>query len=397
METTPQPSAWAFQPLSEFKSPAQPARERVRRGLVNVFSDLFKKDAQTPWLAQAEFQSVPQFLLNRVAPEPDLSPAVDELGNYFSAWLAKLRPRQNVQVLVAPPGARLSTIVRRFAEQKGWKIIGAPGGERLLSLTDDWLTSQLNSAGDEPIVIPRLENWYLRHHDGLHFIRTLVDWTESTNKRIMIACDSWTWAYLVRVIDIDTVLPMPHTVQPFDAARLEGWLNSLGKPSRMGQYTVRHMASGEPVFGENSAEMLFRQIAATSRGLPAAALSIWRHGLQMKADEEILRVAPEDIKDDYGYTMWMRPWNNINLPTVPGWVKGDHLFVLHGLLIHGGLTLETLDLITPRSQNEIRRTLARLEDAGLVNVNEKRWRVSHLAYAAVRIHIAQAGYLVDDF
>ena len=69
--------------------------------------------------------------------------------------------------------------------------------------------------------------------------------------------------------------------------------------------------------------------------------------------------------------------------------------VLHTLLIHGGLWSRILPELLPLSPMEILEHLYLLEASGLVESDQRFWRVTPAGYPAVRQVLQSEGYLTD--
>lgn len=321
-------------------------------------------------------------------------------------------------MIVGPPGSHVDQAVAMLGLRNGWARVGPPTPAEIVAGGHSWLE---NIEGDDlvPLVIPKLGECYLRHQDGLTLISHLLDWLESTRRRCLIACDSWAWAYLVNVLHIDAMLPMPLTLAPIDGSRLQFWLPTLAR-AKGGHFVFRDASNGQPIFMVDSnyddvlcsnakpGQMesfgewvgpgnLVKQIAAYSRGLPQVAWTLWR---------ECLQVAPDAINDsqqilareDDWYTVWVKPWSQLHLPSLPRSAGTTESIILQTLLLHGGATAELLEYLLPLSHNQVRHALHELMEANLVEIEaNNRWRVTMLGYPPVRQFMENEGYLVDTF
>ncbi len=408
---------WEYIPLTQYEKPHAPAGQVVRGGLTSTWRLLRPKSRQGGF-DQAKLSAAPPYLLNRAAPEPDLDQMVNALGDAMQNWSFTKDSKKSVKVIVGPPGSNVDQAVATLAIRKGWTKLGPPTATEILSGGRAWFN---NLEGDElvPLVIPRLGACFLRHQDGLNLISRLLDWLESTRRRCLIACDSWAWAYLVKALRIDAILPLPLALAPIDAARLQFWLPTLAR-SNGGHYIFRDSGSGKPIFlsaanyddlirrntkpdqmeayGEwVGACNLIKQIAAHSRGLPQVAWTLWRECLLVAPDEK-KEIAQKMAQVDDWYTVWVKPWSQIELPLVPRLAGTADSIILHTLLLHGGATTGVLELLLPLSHNQVRQTLHQLMEWMLVeNKPDGRWQVTLAGYPAVRQFMENEGYLVDAF
>jgi hypothetical protein len=296
-------------------------------------------------------------------------------------------------------------------------MVGSPSPTQILEGGSAWL-AKVTEDNLLPLVIPRLGKCFIRHQEGLVLISRLLEWLQSTRRRCLIACDSWAWAYLVKALQIDVMLPTPMTLSPFDGSHCQFWLPSLASRIHKGRFFFRDISTGQPLFP--MAERYFhdmehldnqeavygdwvgvsyfiRHIAAYGRGLPDVIWEIWRQCLQVSRDLPLNQAALEKQAKDKGYTVWVQSWSQLKLPVVPTPIGTDECFILHTLLLHGGMTAELLAALLPLSYNQVRRILHFFWDAELLEQVAETWRVRLFAYPAVRQFLAHEGYLVDQF
>jgi hypothetical protein len=397
--------------------PNAPTGEVVRGGLTSAWRMLRPKSRQTSF-DNGLLCAAPPYLLNRAAPVPDLEQMVIALESALQNWSFTKDSKKSVKVIVGPPGSNVDQAVATLGCRNGWLKLGPPTPAEILAGGNAWLE---NIKGDElvPLVIPQLGKCFLRHQDGLTLISRLLDWLESTRRRCLIACDSWAWAYLVKALHIDAMLPMPLTLAPIDGTRLQFWLPTLARTNG-GHFIFRDANNGKPIFmvasdyedlirrnakpgqmeafGEwAGAGNLVKQLAAYSRGLPKVAWTLWRECLQVEPDakKDIERKMPR--ADDW-YTVWVKPWSQLHLPSVPHSAGTTESILLHTLLLHDGATAELLELLLPLSHNQVRHALHQLMEVNLVEIKaDNRWQVTLLGYPAVRQFMENEGYLVDAF
>lgn len=406
---------WEYISLEDYKKPSLPARENVRNGLISV-RDWIHPVAKLNILRRKELHSIPPYLLNRVAPTPSLRQMVDALDARLTNWRLR-ESNKSVQLVVGPPGSEVDMVVTELALANNWQIIGAPSPKEILNGGEVWL-QKLNNESVAPMVLPQLGKCYIRHQDGLVLISRLLDWLQITKRRFIIACDSWAWSYLVKALQIDVMLPMPLTLAPFDAQRCQFWLPMLASCIHKDRFVFRDIAHGNLIFpmaDRYSQDMkhisqkdelygdwvgvnyFIRQLAAYGRGVPSIVWSVWRQCLQISEDRYLNNNALVKKTEDARYTIWVKPWSKLNLPFVPTPLGTDECFILHTLLIHGGMSVDLLAEMLPLSYNEVRRILHFFEAANLLEKTETGWVVSLLGYPAVRQFLAHEGYLVDDF
>lgn len=408
---------WEYISLTQYLKPGAPASEVIRGGLT-ALSRLLRPKTWQENIDQSNLFPAPPYLLNRAAPVPDLEQMEIALKDALKDWWFTKETKKSVKVIIGPPGSNVGQVVTNLGRRNGWPKLGAPTPAEILAGGDAWLD---NVSGDEllPLVIPQLGKCYLRHQDGLLLIIRLLDRLESTRRRCLIACDSWAWAYLVKSLHIDDMLPTPLTLAPLDGTRLQFWLPTLARTNG-GHFIFRDTRNGQPIFMVASeyddlirrnatpgqmeafgewvgAGNLVKQLAAYSRGLPMVAWTLWRECLQV-ATEAKKEIEKKMIISNGGYTVWVKPWTKLSLPSVPPSAGTTESIILHTLLLHGGATSELLELLLPLSHSQVKHTLHKLMEMGLVeNWADNNWRVTLLGYPTVRQFMENEGHLIDAF
>ena len=408
---------WEFIPVGQYREPSAPTRENVRKSISFFWKQLH------PATFSGRFDhrksvSVPSFLLNRAAPPPDLKQVVTALGLALKGWFTNTESHETLKVVIGAPGSYVDEVVKKLAQQNDWRVMGIPSTQEILSGGDKWLERATQNEM-APLVIPHLGECYLRHQDGLLLISRLLDWLQTTRRRCLLVCDSWAWAYLSKVLQIDAVLPPPLSLAPLDGARLQFWLPTLSSRDN-GCFEFRDALNGRSLFStiDNYAEQIrqnarpgqmewygdwigvshyFRQLAAYSRGLPQVVWHLWRHSLQMLSDEHD-QISSKSKKQSNRYTIWVQPWAKLELPIVPNWAGTNEAMVLHTLLLHSGATSNLVDFLLPLSHEQVRCVLHNLLFQGLVEVDKNAmWNIPLLAYPVVRQFMKDEGFMVDGF
>lgn len=408
---------WCFIPRDQFKRPAEPAREaafsRVRGILQRIRTGSLSGRTVS---VQAELRSASLRLLDRVAPAPRWGAAERALESALAPWKEETGSPQNVQIVIGPPGTGTSHVVGKWAERNGFRVVRPPARGEILSSRTDWF-SQLD--GQDPLAFPNLEAFFLRHHNGFDAVRRIVDRLCAGDRRYLLGCNSWTWAFLDRSFQIGALLPTPFVLAPFDSMRTERWLYVLAASVAGGSLVFRLTDDGSSVLPdverrtedgtavsdeadhevalEKRSVQFLQRLAARSRGNPLVAWALWRQSLQIAAGEDIEKEAQEAAAGDRGRTIWVRPWSQLALPELSSRADRRDLMLLHMLLLHDGLSSEILDRLLPLSRGAVMERLYGLRARGLVKTEEELWRVTLLGYPAVRQAIEDEDLLVDDF
>lgn len=82
---------------------------------------------------------------------------------------------------------------------------------------------------------------------------------------------------------------------------------------------------------------------------------------------------------------------------LPSGLDEPDALILHALLLHDGLPIEVLEGLLPHTRFRTRALLQQLAVVGVVKSEPNGyWRVTPVAYAAVRGFLAGRRFLVDD-
>ncbi len=406
---------WEYVPLNQYSRPTAPVHEVMQHGIRSLLGWFQPR----PLLKQQMF-SMPPYLLNRAAPPPDSNQILTALMAALHGWELSNASGQTVQMVLGAPGSGVAEVTTELARQKGWQLMGAPTTRQILAGGDAWL-DQVTRQKLVPLVIPQLGKCFLRHQEGLKLLSRLLDWLQYTNRRCLIACDSWAWVYLKKTLQIDVMVPMPLTLAPFDGAKLQFWLPFLANQIHNGRFIFKQIENGNLIFplaDRYSKAMahfhapgqvdrygdwitvhhFFRQLAAYGRGLPGVVWQLWRQSLEIAMESKIGKLKSESALDeDKRYTVWVKSWSHFPLPAMPNGLGTNESLVLHTILLHGGASATLIADLTPLSHNEVRRILQMFLHRNLLEKNEDNWQVSLSAYPTVRGYLANEGYLVDEF
>ena len=418
MTTDASQNLWRFVRLDQYNRPSDTSRESMRKGISGLWLRLgWGSKAEESVFAEKcekELSQVPQELVDKAAPDPDWSASLPAVTAVIDGWLDAKVPGSSNQIFVGPPYHGTSEILTAWAQARGWRLVAAPSPEMILTGGQEWLT-QLEE-DNEPLVLPNLEQCFLRHYDGLTLLRRLLDHIISQGRRWLVVCDSWAWAYLSKALKVDTVFPPPFILEAFDQERLKRWFQQLASAWGKDNFVFRQLDSGKYVLppgtrdevsgdwsqGADAGDSSFlKNVAAYSRGIPGVAWAVWRHSFGFvdttaKDGEEKDQGVPASEVINPTHPILVTPWSQLNLPGFPfKRISPGLLMVLHTLLIHGGLWSRILPELLPLSPIEILENLYLLEASGLLKSDQGFWRVTPAGYPAVRQVLQNEGYLTD--
>lgn len=352
--------------------------------------------------------------LESFAPRPDFLELAGTLSGALEDRMSKDVVRHGVTLLVAPPFSGIRPTLecfpqveqQRHCEAKQWSLIVPP--ENLL-LDDqgawEWWDRQDLS---RPWVIPELADFWLRHLSGLTLVRELLRRVAAGGLAPgVIGCSSWCWQFWSSYLEDAHFAPV--TASPMGAAELGTWFESLTGGGSNKLITARMADDGLwvlPMADESDGKKrkhsgFLRDLASVARGNPGVALAIWRRALRARPEEETDTKEPGEVSGNSGGVakVWVVPFDQLGLPTVPQ-SKGDNIgLLLHALLLHDGLDSSDLQLVTGVAEHEMGFVMARLARLELIEyeASDACWRVTAHGYPSIRRHLQSWGFPVDTF
>ena len=158
-----------FIPLSDYKEPAMPAQELLRSLIGRVQALLVRHDPK-PFIADDRLKKATMDTLDQVVAPPACGPLLAELHRTVAAWLSERPVVSSIKMMVIPPCDE-NDVVETWARQEGHAVLAPPRRDDLVQIPRVALPAL---DGDGLIVVPRLEDWFIRHRNGLHTVRRLA-------------------------------------------------------------------------------------------------------------------------------------------------------------------------------------------------------------------------------
>ncbi|WP_241956399.1 hypothetical protein [Marinobacter maroccanus] len=352
--------------------------------------------------------------LESFAPRPDFLELAGTLSGALEESMSNDLVCHGVTLLVAPPFSGIRPTLECFPQiesqhnggAKQWSLIVPP--ENLL-LDDqgarEWWDRQDLS---RPWVIPELADFWLRHLSGLTLVRELLRRVAAGGLAPgVIGCSSWCWQFWSSYLDDAPFAPV--TTSPMGAAELGAWFESLAGGGSNKLIIARMADDGlwvlpmadESDWKKRKHSGFLRDLASVARGNPGVALAIWRRALRVRPEEETDTKESGEVSGNSGGVarVWVVPFDQLGLPTVPQ-SKGDNIgLLLHALLLHDGLDISSLQLVTGVAEHEMGFVLARLARLELIEfeATDASWRITAHGYPSIRRHLQSWGFPVDAF
>lgn len=410
METETKEKLWDFLPTSEFKIPTAPTSEAAR-GNTRRFAR---------WLKRKVLHRGPKSTdapdANKAAPDakeleaaaiaPDWHQPADALHTTLRDWLDTADDTQpTVRVLIGPPGTGIADTLHTLAEKHHLNVLAPPHPHALLNdpETHKHILQFLDHAADTTLLIPNLERFYLRHQDGLDLLRCIIE-RLATCRSVLLGCDSWAWAYLRHAAGIEDALGKPLAPAPFNDARLDNWFR---KNYDLTHIEFRQIGDDKPVFpscpdrppdeatkAPPPTTTPIKALAAQSRGNLGVALALWRASLRTHnpcADDAI--PTPDPAQTVY----WVKTPTDFEPQLDTTQIGQRHRFVLHAILLHGGLTQSMLTALLPATREETWSAIRELQAAHILQTQGDTLHIAPTAYPEVRRDLHEEGFLTDTF
>lgn len=401
-----EPTALPFRPLGKYNWPSTPVDHGFDR-FKSAFMKRFTGSGEKSAIDRETLEPATDALKDMIAPPPANRPLMAELDATLSDWLATPETDQPLRMIVLPPCDREDTL-SAWATENGLELFSSD--------RDPSELDELDNPDAPPIIIPRLEDRFLRTPQGLVAVRGLIDRLPYFKRRALIGCNSWAWQFLRKSCEIDLVLSDPLTFHAYNRVRLRNWLGSLALgnlPEDRSETAVeslccRAVDNGEDVFGNGDGEdemsAYMTELARRSFGIPWVAWHLWRGSLRQRSE-----TAPDakngdatdsdkgpDADKDKGKsesgpdTIWVDSLPSYSMPA-----RSDQnaLLVLHALLIHGGLSAANIERTVPLiSYTNVLSSLLR---AGLIDDTDGLFRCVPAAYPTIRDGLRNNGYPLD--
>lgn len=386
---------WRFVSLPDFAAPAPRVKEAVRSNLREIWTSLWARGRGESAAASGEdeVEAIPDDRLAAIVSPLGPDRLADALDVALSPLVDGEEAGRRSIFVVGAPHSGVSEAVACWAERRGWQSPDLPSRREVLAGEDGPL-GDLDD--DTPWAVSRLERCYVRRVQGLEVVRRLLERARTAGRSPrVVACDSWAWRFL-RFVQPSATVPL--TLQAIDGPRFAAWLGSAAADRRLAYRRAEDGACFFPGDGNSAAESdaFLDQLAGFARGNPGVARALWGQALRATRPAKYADSAPDADAPSQPEALWVAPWRDLEWPTVPPGDSREDEWVLHAVLLHGGLSSEVLCELLRRRHGDVAQSLHRLQEAEIVEEAEDDWRVTALGYPAVRRFLAGRGYLVDE-
>ncbi|MEX2503025.1 MAG: hypothetical protein WD336_11670 [Trueperaceae bacterium] len=360
---------------------------RTRRRLVDLLANLRSGSEGTidPTPGEASLHPLERDRLERLVPPPP--------RHALQAAFDALRSRAPHALIVRPDDGAWNGLLSDGGRY-GPEVVAPPDDPPLgRDLPGDLRTRLLDD--ELPIHLPRLERWWVRHHDGLTALRTLLATLGARSGPWTADVAPWAWAWMERILPEARGLPSAWIPAPLGGADLQAWLGGDVAAARGVATRLRLRGSGHAPDLRT-----YRALAERALGEPGVARALWRACLHDGAewtppddDERGHEDSDEDGDDAPPGTVWVRHPSQATLPGTRSLSHRD-LLLLHAVALHGSARSDVLALASGFERDEVAGLLRLMVAHGLVlHGEDDRVRLAPLGLPAVRSRLGVEAFV----
>lgn len=238
------------------------------------------------------------------------------------------------------------------------------------------------------VVIPALEQCFLRCIHGWTSIEDLQKRIVQDRSRFwIIGCSTWAWAFLDRVCHIGAYLEQSQRFPKLSPKDLREWLSPLLKEAVMVMDAPR--SAGKPKeTGDRTA--YWKDLADLSEGLSTIAAELWLRSVGIREEDlpqaEDAALAPGDL-----LLCLQKPF----LPRLASLSQADR-YLVHAVLLHGGLTQQQLAVSLGDSDTEVRSRVQVLRRARVLQQQDGVLTLRPGHFPRLRTELKSNNFLVGE-
>jgi hypothetical protein len=360
---------WRLIPLRDAHPPSAPAEARARGWLRGLLAGWRPEDGRTDEVGPAEdrLRPIEAGRLERLAPDPPLAAQHAALDT----WRAQV---DGGLVLRPDDGGWDAALDEQRSGDVA--VLAPPRGDALPTVVPEGVLARLDDPA--PLHLARLEGWWVRHHDGLDALRTLLSRLRARRAPWTADVAPWAWAWMRRLLPEAQALPSAWTVAPLEGEALGAWLGTAAPLRVRGTGAAPDAA-------------FFRSLALRAQGGAGVARAIWLACLRDGAEE----ARSEDDEAEAQAPVWLRSPGDVELPDLVGLSRED-LLVAHAALLHGPSDEARLTRSLATLAPQVGPSLSTLAARGLLTRDpDGRWRPRAEALPALQARLTAEAFTED--
>jgi len=327
---------------------------------------------------------------------PDLCQTLvkTSLTEAIARWQANPTVENNSLVFLSRPVEDLTAILKATLQTEDDRFPGCnirfllQGYQRPFNPLEikDHICRELEKLPDvsedasEVVVIPRLEQCFLRCIQGWEGIEYLQNLTTHESSRFWVfGCNHWAWAFLDRVCQISAYLEQPMNLPELSAPELKRWL----LPFFCDAITVLNLEAQMdklPVTLDEGSDRYWSSLTNLSAGIGSTSARLWLKSLRICASNlEAQALLPAK-------------------PVLPSTIAFETMdrYLIHSLLIHGAITRDHLAVSLGEAEREIRDRLQVLKREGIILQKGRRLSVHPAHYPKLFNELKNNNFLIGE-
>lgn len=248
--------------------------------------------------------------------------------------------------------------------------------EQLNSIED--LVDKLNSGDYSLIILEDMQHFFMKKIQGFEATNLLFELISKTDNKIfwILEYTSFAWNYLEKAVNINLFFKFIVRLEKFSDAQI---INVIMKRHRVSGYNLKYAATflskadkrkmarlNEKEKEEFLERLFFKSLNKFAQSNISLALLYWLRST-IKIEKNTITIGQlKDINFDF----------LTNLPQ-------ESTFSLHALLLHDSLSIKEHALLFNQSEIRSRLDLMVLEDKGILNSIDNRYKINRLLYRQI--------------
>jgi hypothetical protein len=236
------------------------------------------------------------------------------------------------------------------------------------------------------IVLPPLEQCYLRCIGGWRGIEWLRDTVNAQQNYFwVIPSNTWAWAFLNRVCQVEAYLNYTRPLPRLDRNALRDWITPLAE-------TLGQPISEEDESSSALGDVSWSTFADLCEGRPEVARALWLRSLRLQKSDR-----PEQPQlPDQGDPLPV-PLRQVQpaLPSLPDLEAADH-YVIHALMLHGVTARSHLALSLGQPESIVQVRVQMLRQAGLLRLSQSGLGIHPAYYSRLFTELETNNFLTEE-
>ncbi|MBE9138713.1 hypothetical protein IQ254_16185 [Nodosilinea sp. LEGE 07088] len=236
------------------------------------------------------------------------------------------------------------------------------------------------------IVLPPLEQCFLRCIGGWQGVEWLRD-TVGTQRDYfwLIPCNTWAWAFLNRVCQVEAYLNQIADLPRLDSDSLSDWLTPFAE-------TLTNSPADEDLSTSALGNISWSNLAELSGGSPEVARLLWLRSLRLQETDRPAQPQPLEAGDALPVPLYqVQP----SLPSLPDLDALDY-YLVHALMLHGITLRSQLALSLGQSESIVHLCGQTLRQSGVLRLSRQGLSIQPIHYPRLTTELDSNNFLTGD-